>query len=293
MQVPWGINWVQASPLFLLPRLLPRMAKAKLTDRLIQSFTNKTTQRVDLWDLLVPGLGLRVSRTGKRSWCLMERRQGRLFRTTLGKFPNLSLAEARDEARKRLLLSDTQFSEERDAQAESLTVRALADSFRQQHMAFNKSANQQWRYMVRDFLPEFGELDVRDVQFRAIANHLQAMSVEYGPHSALNELRVVRRFLGWCVEQHYIDQNPALGIKLRTPQQARERVLTDAELKAVWAAADQLGYPFGTAFQMMLVLGQRRTEVATMRWDAIDGVEWRLSADCPPSAPMRQIEGSR
>lgn len=255
------------------------MATAKLTDRLIQNITNDKTQRVDVWDALVPGLGLRVSRTGKRSWCIMERRQGKLYRTTLGRYPNVSLEEARAEARSRLLLTDKQFAEEREGQQESLTVGALAGAFREQHMAYNRTADQQWRYLERDFLPEFGKLDIRNLEFRAIAKHLQKVSTGYGPHSALNELRVVRRFLGWCVERTYIDQNPALGIKLRTPQQARERVLTDLEIKEVWAAADKLGYPFGTHMQMLLVLGQRRTEVATMRWDEIEGDEWRLSAD--------------
>lgn len=56
----------------------------------------------------------------------------------------------------------------------------------------------------------------------------------------------------------------------------RDRVLTDMEIKAVWNAAEEMGYPFGTLVQMLLVTGQRREEVAQMRWEQITNDTWTL-----------------
>lgn len=255
------------------------MPTIKLTDRYLQTVENNTRQRFEVWDAVVLGLGLRVSPTGHRSWCLVERRLGKQFRTTLGRYPNVTLQEARTLARTKLGQSDTEFSAERAADAVSLSVRQLADEFEREHLQRNRSGANQWRYLERDFLPAFASSDIRAVELRAIASRLNAVAKDHGPHAAANSLKVVRRFMGWCVEKGVIEQNPSLGIKLRTPSQSRERVLTDAEVIAFWQSANDLGYPFGTAFQLMLVTGQRRSEVSKMRWSDLIDAEWTIPAD--------------
>ena len=64
----------------------------------------------------------------------------------------------------------------------------------------------------------------------------------------------------------------------RAGERSRDRYLTPLEIRAVWKAAEALGYPSGTLVQLLLLTGQRRDEVAGMRWDEIDGNEklWTL-----------------
>ena len=56
-------------------------------------------------------------------------------------------------------------------------------------------------------------------------------------------------------------------------ERRQERTLAPDEIRAVWAAADELGYPFGLFFKMALARGQRREEIAQMRWADIDDAE--------------------
>lgn len=67
-----------------------------------------------------------------------------------------------------------------------------------------------------------------------------------------------------------IDASPCGGIKAPAPETARDRILSDDELKAVWRAAEGIGWPFGPVTQLLALTGQRRSEVAGMTWREID-----------------------
>lgn len=75
---------------------------------------------------------------------------------------------------------------------------------------------------------------------------------------------------GWAVERDIISSSPFHGVKAPGKETARERVLTDDELLRLWRAADQIGGVSGTFIKMLMLTGQRRDEVATMRWDNLD-----------------------
>ena len=60
------------------------------------------------------------------------------------------------------------------------------------------------------------------------------------------------------------------GMKGPQPLEARDRVLSDEEIKAFWQAASELSWPFENVFKVLLLTGQRREEVAGMRWREID-----------------------
>ena len=56
-------------------------------------------------------------------------------------------------------------------------------------------------------------------------------------------------------------------------KKARTRVLNDDELRALWKAAEGMGYPYGPLFQLLALTGQRKSEVAEARWSEIDLVK--------------------
>jgi integrase len=88
----------------------------------------------------------------------------------------------------------------------------------------------------------------------------------------------VSGLFGWLKKRRLIDSNPALGISRPEPPPARDRVLTSAELKKVWAAAEQLGPPFEQIVWMLVLTGCRAREVAEMRRDELsdDGSTWTI-----------------
>jgi integrase len=79
----------------------------------------------------------------------------------------------------------------------------------------------------------------------------------------------MRAAFQWAEKRGKVPRNPFLGLPIIPASKARERVLSDAELAEVWAAADTLGYPFGPFFKLAILTMQRRAEVAGIRWSEI------------------------
>ena len=80
----------------------------------------------------------------------------------------------------------------------------------------------------------------------------------------------VRLIFAWAMERGSIKVNPMLGMKGPQPLEARDRVLSDEEIKALWQAASELSWPFENVFRVLLLTGQLREEVAGMRWREVD-----------------------
>ena len=64
--------------------------------------------------------------------------------------------------------------------------------------------------------------------------------------------------------ENWIEANPCDGLKPPTKEKARDRVLSDDEIRWFWLATEELGWPFGHLFRVLLLTAQRRDEVATM-----------------------------
>jgi len=73
--------------------------------------------------------------------------------------------------------------------------------------------------------------------------------------------------------------SPAAKVKAQGVEVARERVLSDSELKAIWEACDKQGWPFGPFVKMLIVTAQRLREVSHMRWEDIHDGVWTLPRD--------------
>src|SRR4029077_2702030 len=71
-----------------------------------------------------------------------------------------------------------------------------------------------------------------------------------------------------CIPRN-LKSSPCIGIK-KTAQKPRDRVLADAELCRVWNRAREIGYPYGTIVQLLILTGQRLGEIAGLRWEWIE-----------------------
>jgi integrase len=72
------------------------------------------------------------------------------------------------------------------------------------------------------------------------------------------------------VSEDVIDENPCAEVERPASEESRERVLADGELARIWRACGALPYPFGPAFRLMILTGQRLGEVAGMPWRELD-----------------------
>jgi integrase len=97
--------------------------------------------------------------------------------------------------------------------------------------------------------------------------------VDRGAPIAANRVHTQLNVMGrWAVERGIVTTNPFAGIKAPSSERgrARERVLSDVELRLVWKAAEAIGWPFGSIVKLLALTGARRDEVAQMEWREID-----------------------
>jgi integrase len=141
------------------------------------------------------------------------------------------------------------------------------------------------RIFTNHVLPRWADRDIRTITRRDVIELLDAVMdtgsvvrsidgrkrrLPGGPVIANRTLAAVRAMFNWALRRGMVEATPASMVEAPGEETARARVLDDREIAAVWAAARELGYPFGPFFQLTLVLGQRREEIARMQWDQID-----------------------
>ena len=265
------------------------MTTAKLTDKALKNLKPPMDGRLEVWDSIigedrtVPGVfGIRITSKGARSWVIMYRildaMKGKIVqkRHKIGSYPALSLGDARTTARQRLLevARGNDPAESRQAAKAALdgaiTFAGAMDQFIEKY-AKNKTRG--WKETQRAFdkyvKPELGDYRLDAVTALHIRDLVEAMS-ETAPYMANRTLAYVRKFFNWAVERQMVAVSPAAKIKAPGKEKSRDRVLSDDEIKAVWHAFITMSGPFGQACQLLLVTGQRRDEVAKMRWEDLD-----------------------
>src|SRR5262249_15375406 len=119
----------------------------KLTDKSIIGLKTPSDRPVDYWDKLLPGFAVRVGTSGTKSFFVGVRIRGHYKRLTLKpQYPQLSLAEARDQARR--VISDAQQGitpETRQKRAEKGTFKAVADAFMEDYAHSHRTKREMQR----------------------------------------------------------------------------------------------------------------------------------------------------
>jgi integrase len=268
------------------------LVKHALTDAAVRRLKPPSKGQVDHFDQGYPGLALRISYGGRRTWFFFNRWDGKLHRARLGTYPAMSLAEARDawrEAREKTDRGiDPSFRKPKDVNS---TVEGIADEFLKRHVANLKprTIEEYTRPVEKLIKPQWGHRAPKDITRADILALLDDVAEKSGPIAANRTLSLVRKFWNWAVERGIVDSSPAGAIKPYAKERSRDRVLTDDEIAHLWPALDEMGYPFGDFMKVLTLTAQRRQEVATMQWTDID-----LSADPPTwTLPRSATKGDR
>ncbi len=116
--------------------------------------------------------------------------------------------------------------------------------------------------MYKHALSAFGSIPVAFITKRDV-NRLIDKIVDGGSPVAANRvLSFTKRFFSWCKERDILEISPAEAIRPPSKEKTRDRVLTLDEIKNFWAACDQMGYPWGPIFPLLLLTGARLREVS-------------------------------
>ena len=251
------------------------LMKRRLTTKFIEGQKPNPSKRLDFRDELMPGLVLRISTSGTKTFCLHKRINGKMRRLTIGRFPIMSLADARERVRQVLYeIEIGRFEELTGIEVE--TKPSLGDVIPDYIEKYAKVHNRDWK-RKEALLVKFTTLHGKRIDEIKRADVVKACDVIHktAPTSANRALAHLKHLMGWCVERGMIEANPIAGMKPLSKERSRERVLTNDELGALWTACDAEGYPFGDCMKLLILSGQRRAEVAEIRWSELD-LEKRL-----------------
>jgi integrase len=245
--------------------------KVHLTDRFCS--TAKAKSQSDFFDDTVHGLALRVSPTFK-SWTLLYSRPGgKRARLTLGRYPALSLAAARARA----LEAKSAISEGRPLTATG-TLRSVVDDYFSREGAKLRSVAARRSTFDRLILPVLGERPINDIRRSEIVRLLDDLSDNNGPRAAGLAFAYLSKVMNWHATRDDDFRTPLVrGMGVRQPE-GRERILSDDELRAVWAASDQAGL-FGQYVRFLLLTAVRRSEAANMVRSEVVGPHWTIPAE--------------
>ena len=122
------------------------------------------------------------------------------------------------------------------------------------------------------------DLQIADIRREDIQELIREKGAT-SPIAANRLISQITKIFNWAVKEGIIKNSPAVLLDRPGEETERERTLSAEEIKAVWGAFDQIGYPWGPLFKMLLVTGQRRGEVAGMRWSEIDAEGWKLPGE--------------
>ena len=232
-----------------------------LTDVAIRKINlRKGDQRI-LRDSRTPGLALRACGPIRRTFYVFHRINGRQKRTKLGRYPAMTIAQARIAA---LETINAPASERPQLTFEDLAERFMIE-YAQPRLRGARDIDRQLRRYV---IPVLGNRSVGEIT-KADARSLLAGIEKPGA------ARLVRawttRVFNWGMEQDLCDGNPFDKIRDLVPSVARSRVLTDVELVRVWRTAESFPYPQGPLVHLLVLTAARRGELMTASWSWLHG----------------------
>ena len=202
---------------------------------------------------------------------------------TLGTLPALPLAAARLAAGE----AATALASGRDPAIERKTARhaaansadtvgALLTAFEKQHVERLRSSAGVRSQIERHIRPAWEMRKAASIDSHEVVNLVESIGAERGPIAANRALATIRKFFRWCIPRvKELRFSPAAGV-VPSKEEPREHTLNDAELRAVWLATSKAGDPFAVMIRLLVLTGQRRNEVAGMRWSELKGTTWTI-----------------
>ena len=259
------------------------MPRIKFTAAAIERIKSPAAGQIDFFDTAYPALALRVSASGVRSWVYFGRVYGKIKRATLGRYPDLSLAKARQKAGETADAMrqgvDPAAAKRAARAAHRDYFEAVADEWLKRDQAGNRSHGEVKRTIDRDVTPAWKGRPITSITRRDVRDLIDGIADRGAVTLARRVHSYLHRLFRWCVGRDIIEANPAADLPKPGAELRRDRVLTDAELRQVWNATSSIGWPFGPAARLLILTGARRDEIGALRWTEIKGDRIELKGD--------------
>jgi len=248
-----------------------------LTDLSIRKLTPPASGQDFHHDASMPNFGVCVSYGGTKSFFVIATINGRRKRITIGRYPIISLAEARTKAK--TILAEIMLDKYEDTQPKKVFLfKDVMEEYLKVHCARNNrpsTAKEIERQLRKHFRPRFKNISLEEIDTSHINRSIDRLLKT--PSEANHAFGVIRKFFSWTRERGYIKHSPCEGMKMPAKRNSRDRYLNDDELRKVWETANLVGHPYGTLVNLLLLTGQRRSEIVGLKWSWIDEKEKTLT----------------
>jgi integrase len=258
-----------------MPRLL-------LTDMVLRNLKTPETGQIAYFDTQLTGFACRVGAGGVKTFSLLYGNPRK--RATIGRYPIITLANARERARDILAADQLGIKPE----APTLTFEDTLTLFFTAHVDQNnraRTAVETKRLLNRHFLPEWRTTPLGEITTPNVSKVLDGLLST--PSTARHAFVALRTFFRFAVKRGLVPHSPCERLGAPTRAETRDRVLSPEEIARVYQAASQYGYPFGTIVQLLILTGQRRGEISGARW------EWIQTGDRTITIPKEIAKNGR
>jgi integrase len=219
----------------------------------------------------LPGHYVRVQPNGFKSFVVVARDpRGKQHWRVVGS-PPMKIDDARDKGRK-IIRSI------REAPPDSFEGVAAEYLKRHVHKKHLRSASEIERFLTLHINPAFAGLSMGQVGRYEINRLLDKIEDDHGSRQADSALAFIRQICNWHAarDDHY--SSPIVPKMARHGIKKRDRILTDDEIRKVWAAAGTMGN-YGRLVKFLLLTGQRREKAAEMVWSDLDCATWTIKSE--------------
>jgi len=267
------------------------MAKIKFTDKGIKALAGKPhPKRIDYFDADRSGLCLTI---GPRAavWYVFRRIDGKLVRLRIGAWPEYGIKKARTKAgrveedieagkhpkpQQARQKADKRHSREVDY---ARLFERAAEAWQEHHLPGLADQTQtMYKRACRRLVAEFEGRDIGTIKRGELVRFLDSLKAASESGVPANHAAAtIRLIFGYAADRLELETNPAAGLKNPAKVKSRDRVLSRAEIRIVWRAAEMAGYPYGHAIRFQLCTGQRIGEIGDIRRDDLEGDSWKLS----------------
>lgn len=242
-------------------------------------------KRQVIFDGATTGLALIVTPKGKMSFSIVARDPaGKQVWKRIGDPAQMTVAKARQEAAEavaRVKAGEAAVLPPEPPEAAPESFQSVVDNFLIRHV--DKQAFRSAREMKRIFrvyvTPKWKDRVFTELKRGDVARLLDEVEDNNGPVMATRVLAALSKLFNWYASREDDYSSPIVrGMgRANGRERARKRILTDDELRKVWAACGDAG-TYGALVKAALLTAQRREKVATMRWQDIEGGVWKIPA---------------
>lgn len=260
-----------------------KVPSRNLTVRFLDT-VKPSKSRVEIFDSGQRGLVVRITPNGIKTFSAFYRVNGvsRNRRFTIGPYPEVSLANARQEAAtiinqaRKGIDPATVKKAERISRTDAPTFTELSNEYFERHGSRKKTYREQKRIVEKELIPEWGDRKAADINKRDVLDVTDAILDRGARISANRAFSLIRGIFNFGIERDIVYGNPCDRMRRPTETEPkRERFLSDDEIADFWERLDnaKLYQATAQALRMILVTAQRPGEVAGLRWDEIDMAE--------------------